>query len=68
MIVTVQLERKDFDAMHDVIYEVKGYEPTDEQIKKIWDELPEDIQGTAITWGCSDTVFRDNLYEWLETN
>jgi len=68
MKVTVVLERSDFDAMHDVIFDVKGAEPTDEQIQKIWDLLPEDIQGTAIQWGCNDTVFREDLYEWLEDN
>ena len=68
MKVIIELEREDFDAMHDVIFEVKDYQPTDEQIQQIWDSLPEYIHGTAIQWGCSDTVFRDNLYEWLENN
>jgi hypothetical protein len=66
MIVTVVLEQEDFDAMHDVILEALDVEPTNEQIQKIWNGLPEDIQGTAIQWGTNDTVFRDNLYEWLE--
>lgn len=68
MKVTVELEREDFDAMHDVIFEVKGYKPTDEEIQKIWDSLPEEIQGTALQWGCSDTVFREELYDWLIQN
>lgn len=68
MIIKVQLERNDFDAMHDVIFSVKDYKPTDEDIQNIWNKLPEDIQGTAIQWGCNDTVFRDELYEWLEQN
>jgi hypothetical protein len=68
MKVVIELEREDFDAMHDVIFEVKDYQPTDEQIQRIWDSIPEYIQGTAIQWGCSDTVFRDNLYGWLKDN
>ena len=68
MIIKVQLERNDFDAMHYVIFSVKDYKPTDEDIQNIWNKLPEDIQGTAIQWGCNDTVFRDELYEWLEQN
>lgn len=68
MIVTIKLEREDFDAIHGVIFEVKGFSPTDDEIQKIWDRLPEDIQGTAIQWGCNDTVFRDNMYEWLMEN
>jgi len=66
MIVTVVLEQEDFNAMHDVIFEVVGIKPTNEQIQKIWNGLPEDIQSIAIQWGTNDTVFRDNLYEWLE--
>lgn len=66
MKVTVELEEEDFNAMHDVILEALDIEPTNDQIQKIWNGLPDDIQGTAIQWGTSDSVFRDNLYEWLE--
>lgn len=66
MKVNVELEQEDFDAMHDVIFEVMGTEPNNEEIKAFWDIMPEDIKGTAIQWGCSDSVFRDNMYEWLE--
>ena len=66
MKVDVELEQEDFDAMHDVIFEVMGIEPSNEEIKAFWDLMPEDIKGTAIQWGCSDSVFRDNMYEWLE--
>lgn len=68
MIVTVTLEKEDFAHMHDVIYDVLGYKPTNEQIQTIWDKLPEEIQGTAIQWGCSDSLFRHDMYEWLEEN
>ena len=66
MKVTVELEQEDFNAMHDVILDVLDIKPTNDQIQKIWNGLPDDIQGTAIQWGTSDSVFRDNLYEWLE--
>lgn len=66
MKVDVELEQEDFDAMHDVIFEVMGTEPSNEEIKAFWDLMPEDVKGTAIQWGCSDSVFRDNMYEWLE--
>lgn len=66
MIVTVVLEQEDFNHMHDVILEVLDVEPTQKQIQEIWDKLPDDIKGTAIEWGCSDTVFRENLYVWLK--
>lgn len=67
MKVTVELEQEDFNAMHDVIFKVVGIKPTNNEIQIFWNHLPEGIQNTAIQWGTSDTVFRDNLYEWLET-
>jgi hypothetical protein len=68
MIVTIQLEQEDFNAMHDVIFEALGTKLTNAKIHVIWEELPEDIRGLAIQWGTSDTVFRDNLYEYLKNN
>lgn len=68
MKLTVELEREDLDAMYDVIFDVKNYEPTDTEIKEIWNLLPNDIKGVAIQWGCDDTVFRDKMYKWLENN
>jgi hypothetical protein len=67
MKITVELEKEDFDSMHDVIFEVRRIKPTNEEIQTIWDSLPDDIRGTALEWGCSDTVFRDKMYEWLKT-
>jgi len=66
MKITIELEQEDFDSMHDVIMEVFDSEPTNEEIQGFWDIMPEDVKGTAIQWGCNDTVFRDNMYEWLE--
>ena len=68
MKVTVELEQEDLDHMHDVIYEVIDREPTNEEILRVWENLPEGIRETAIQWGTSDTVFRDNMYEWLSEN
>lgn len=66
MIVKVTLEEEDFAVIHDVVLEVTGYEYSNEELQTIWDALPEYVQGIAISWGCNDTVFRDNLYEYLE--
>ena len=68
MKITVVLEKEDFDAIHDVVLDALYIEPTPEQIQRLWDKLPEDIKRTAIQWGSSDTVFRDNVHEWLTEN
>ena len=68
MILEITLEREDYDAMHDVILDVSGKKPTDEEIQKHWEDLPDHIRADAITWGTDDTVFRDNSCEYLMGN
>ena len=66
----ITLEREDLNAMHDVILEAT--EPTekitDEIIIGYWKKLPDHIKGIAIQWGCDDTVFRDEMYVWIQNN
>lgn len=66
MIVSIELEVDDLNAMHDVILEALGIEPTEQQILEYFNMLPDHIKGTAIAWGTSDTIFRDEMFEWLE--
>lgn len=67
----IKLEREDLDAMHDVILGALNYPAnmlTDDLIKTYWDKLPEEIKGIAVQWGCDDSVFRDEMYVWLQDN
>ena len=64
----IKLEEEDYNHMHDVILEALGIEPTKEQIKEYFFKLPDDIIGLAVQWGSSDTVFRDNMFTWLQEN
>ena len=66
MIITVVLEQSDFDSMHDVVSEVMENDPSNEEIQKLWNVMPDHIKGMAFQWGCNDTVFRDKMYTWLE--
>jgi hypothetical protein len=66
MKVTVELEKEDFDVLHDVILGATGYGYNEVELQSVWDKLPEHITATAIEWGTNDTVFRDNLYEYIE--
>jgi len=71
MKINIELERKDFDAMHDVILDALDYPDdklTDDVIQSYWDKLPSHIKSIAISWGCNDTVFRDAMYVWLQKN
>ena len=35
---------------------------------KIFNLLPNHLQGIAVSWGCHDSVFRDDAYEYLVKN
>lgn len=67
---TIELEREDLDALHDVILEALHYsgDLTDEVILTYWNMLPEHLKAEAEHWGLSDSVVRDNIYEWLQDN
>lgn len=65
---TIELEREDLDALHDVILEALDYsgDLSDEEIMKYWNMLPEHLKADAEHWGMNDSVVRDNIYVWLE--
>ena len=62
MKIDITVESEDLDAMHDVVYEVTGKKPSEEDIMIWWNRLTHTTKMLAVTWGCSDTVFRDEMY------
>jgi two-component SAPR family response regulator len=68
MKVSYELEKDDLDALNTVCYDVLDIKLDTEQLKAIFEILPKHIKGIGIQWGLSDTVFRDEAYEWLEKN
>jgi hypothetical protein len=68
MNIKITLEKEDFGPLHDVIFGSIGIKPTNDQIQEIWDNLPNHIKGTAVQWGTNDSVFRDNMYDYLIKN
>jgi hypothetical protein len=63
---TITLEQSDLDYLHDVTLEVFDKSLSDEEVIEIWKSLPDDIKLDAEKFGISDTVVRDNIYEFLE--
>ncbi len=53
-------------AFHDCLFEAIGRDFTDDELREVFDSLPDDIQETAQEWGLVDTVFRDDAYEYLQ--
>ncbi len=38
------------------------------QMLKIFNLLPSNLQGLAVSWGCNDSVFRNDVFEFLVKN
>ena len=66
MKINVEFEDGDFNGMHDVLFELTGHSYTHNELEELWRKLPEDIQEDFTHWGGSDTVVRDNMYEYYE--
>lgn len=44
------------------------YDRDQDYMVKLFNIIPEHLKGLAISWGCSDTVFGDDVFVWfLET-
>jgi len=56
---------KDYNAMCDVLHEVYNKPHSESEIDAIVASLPKHIQDIGKEWTWSDTVFRDNVYEYL---
>ncbi len=55
-------------SFHDVVFEATNIHYPDSELKNIFNSLPMVIIDIARTWGLSDTVFRDEAYDWLQKN
>lgn len=66
MKVSIQIEKEDLAPIHDVVFDLTGHSYSDEELMRIWDALPEDIQLDAAKWGTSDTEVRGQIWEHLE--
>lgn len=68
-------DKHDWDSMHDCIINASwddskkgGLSLSVDELKKLFKELPKEMQADARKWGMSDTTWRDNLYEWYQKN
>jgi hypothetical protein len=66
MKITVEFEKGDFNRMHDALYDLTGNSFTDEELEKLFNQLPHHVKGIAYTWGMSDTEFGGAVYEYFE--
>lgn len=62
----ITLEESDLLSLREVAFNATDKEITNEQAIEIWESLPQSLKNEAIHWGISDSVVRDNIYEFLE--
>lgn len=64
--------QNEWDHLHDVIfsatYNTTKLKLDQTGLEKLFNELPESIKEDAYHWGLSDSVIRDNIYEWYQQN
>jgi hypothetical protein len=65
-------DKNDWAHFHDVILDVTWDDGkinlNQEEMEKLFWELPEDMRIDAYKWGMNDTPWRDRLWVWYERN
>lgn len=63
-----EYKKGEFDNIYMSCENYLDIEPSYEQVKIIYDNLPDDIIGRGIEWGFHDSVVRDDIGEYIEKN
>lgn len=58
----------DWNHFHDIVLSVTKLRCTRKKLEEIFEKLPENIKEDANHWGLTDSVIRDKIYVWLESN
>jgi len=64
----ILLTKPDLNTLHDILLDLSDITYTDEQLYAIWEKVPQHLKDEATHWGISDTVVRDDIYEWAKKN
>jgi hypothetical protein len=65
----MKITKEQFDKIGKFYLDDFAVDDSDQNLMfKLFNHLPIHERMLAIEWGFNDTVFRDNLYEWLENN
>lgn len=58
-------DRYEFHNLSDSCQEFLALDPTEDQLKTLFMLLPEDIVGSGLNHGFTDSVVRDDVYEFI---
>jgi hypothetical protein len=60
--------KNDWDHFHDCYFHVHNRHLNQEEMRELWEALPDDLKEESLEWGMNDTVWRENFIDWLEEN
>ena len=63
-----KITQSEWNHFHDVILDAGKKSLTQKELESLYDELEESIKEDIEHWGLSDTVVRDDIYEWYQNN
>ena len=58
----------DIDVLHDIIFDARNMDASEDEVIKVWLELPRDIQLDIEQFGMSDTPTKERIYVHLTNN
>ena len=62
----MKFSREQFNEMGKLYIDDLAIDDSDQSMMfEVFNRLPSDIQGLAVQWGFSDTVFRDDVFVYL---
>ncbi len=61
----MKFTRNDLDHLHDTVLDAIGQNEPDEKLIERFNALPENIKAVAEQWGCNDTDFGSQFYQYL---
>ena len=65
----MEFTRDDLNQLHDLIFEAIDIEvKDDDEMKKYYEKLPDDIKKNFEHWGMGDTPTVDDAHVWLQSN
>lgn len=65
----MKFTKKQFDEIGPWYFNNLCFDSTNQTtMLKIFNLLPSHLQGLAVSWGCDDSVFRDEVFEYLIKN
>lgn len=59
--------QNDWDHLHGVVLGTTNQKLSQLELEQLYESLPDNLKSQAISWGMNDTVFKDNLFEYLKS-